>query len=100
MGKEKGEKIDLFSADRETINSDVRASFETFEHSYVAKWVDKMVMKKPSVSLNMIKLAVVFLCAWILAFAYAVGVSTSVIPKPAQRSVQSVATSPPSQLMR
>ena len=62
--------IDLFSAQWDTMKSDVKRSFEN--NTYTTKgcftrWLDKQVLKKPSVSRAMMVLPLTFMVFWVLA---------------------------------
>ena len=65
--KEGKVKINLFSANWETIQSDVKGSLENSRHKNWRKFFDLQVMKKPSVSLQMTLLSVLFVLFWIAA---------------------------------
>ena len=66
---EKKEKINinLFSADWKTIQSDVKGSLENSRHEGWRKFLDKHIMKKPSVSLQMTLLSLLFVLFWLVA---------------------------------
>jgi len=75
LEKELGEDINLFSADWDVIYSDVQESIKYGKHSGIAKIIDKAILKKPSVSLMMIVLSIVFILTWSALFVAQIIVS-------------------------
>jgi Ca2+/Na+ antiporter len=65
-------KINLFSANWETIQSDVKGSFENSRHKNWRKFLDRQVMKKPSVSLQMTVLSLLFVLFWVSALVVSI----------------------------
>ena len=63
-------EINLFSASRETILEDVENSFNTNEESCLKQWINKQVMKKPSVSFQMTILSLIFVAFWLLMLIF------------------------------
>lgn len=59
-----GEEINLFSADWDTINRDVKASLKFANHNFIRRIFDYLVLMKPSVSLCMILLSTAFIILW------------------------------------
>ena len=57
----------MFSEDRVTIRQDVKYSIASSVHTGIAKVFDSLVLRKPSVSLSMAILSVVFSCFWVAA---------------------------------
>jgi hypothetical protein len=56
----------FFAADWETVRADVRCSLAHSEHGWLQKYLDKRVLKKHSVSYQMIRLSLIFTAAWAL----------------------------------
>lgn len=54
----------LFSASKELIQKDVEYSLSRGEHGWFQKWLDKQILKKPSVSYQMMVLSFFFICFW------------------------------------
>jgi hypothetical protein len=61
--------MDLFSASWETVQADVRKSFEFQSHGKLHRAYERLVLLKPSVSLMMTFLSVAFVVFWILIVA-------------------------------
>lgn len=57
-------EIKLFSSDWKEINQDVSESIEFSKHPYIRRCLDKVVLKKPSVSYMMQLLSIVFILLW------------------------------------
>jgi len=71
LAKNKGNeiKIDLFSANWETIRADVKASLENNDkHETLRNFLDRQVLKKPSVSYQMTLLSLLFVVFWLVVF--------------------------------
>ncbi|MEL6107018.1 MAG: hypothetical protein AAFU85_13310 [Planctomycetota bacterium] len=62
---ELGSKIGLFSADWQTVQQDVVASFGFRKHGWLHRQYQKAIMTKPSVTLMMTLLSVLFIFFWI-----------------------------------
>jgi len=62
-------RLDLFAANAETIQEDVRKSLENGSHKGLQKLLDRLVLRKPSVSYQMIRLSLIFVAAWVLLLA-------------------------------
>ena len=60
-----GNDVQYFSANWETINSDVKKSLECSNHSDLRKNIDKLVLMKPSVSFIMTLLSILFIFLWL-----------------------------------
>jgi hypothetical protein len=58
----------LFSADPELVRKDVEESLACGKHTGFQKWLDKQVLKKPSVSYQMMVLSFFFFCFWAAIF--------------------------------
>lgn len=58
-------EIKLFSSDWDEINKDVKESIEFSSHSGVRKYLDNLVLKKPSVSFMMELLSISFILLWV-----------------------------------
>jgi len=63
--------LDLFSANWSTINADVQASIQDNQpRGWLKSWLEDQVLRKHSVSYNMMLLSLLFLAGWVaLAFA-------------------------------
>ena len=59
-------EIEFFSADWKTIRKDVEASLNFARHSRIPRFFDRLVLTKPSVSLMMILLSLVFVLLWLV----------------------------------
>ena len=59
--------LNFFSADLATVQRDVEDSIRFSEHFWARRWLDRLVLKKPSVSLMMTLLSLVFVAAWAAA---------------------------------
>jgi hypothetical protein len=57
-------ELKLFAADRSTLDKDVEESLKFNGHKGFQKWLDKQVLKKPSVSYCMTMLAFIFMIGW------------------------------------
>ena len=57
--------IQFFSADWETINSDVEESLKFSKHGKLRKTIDTLVLMKPSVSFIMTLLSMLFILLWL-----------------------------------
>lgn len=64
LAEEAGMDIALFSADEECIEADVRASLAKHRHRGLSRWLDGEVLKKPSVSAQMMLLSLWFVLFW------------------------------------
>lgn len=66
--KEFEPSLDFFAADPETIKNDVKESLKwgSSDKGYFRRWLDKQVLKKPSVSYNMMLLSLFFCSGWTL----------------------------------
>lgn len=65
--KEIAPDLHFFAADWPIIISDVEKSIESSKHEgKFRRWLDKKVLKKPSVSYHMILLSISFMIVWIL----------------------------------
>ena len=64
--KEVAPDADLFSASKETIQTDVEVSLSRGNHTGFQKWLDKQILKKPSVSYQMMVLSFFFVCFWVI----------------------------------
>ncbi len=62
-------QLELFSADDETIRSDVRESLKSGNRTKFQKLLYRWTLKKPSVSYQMILLSIVFVTGWVLIIA-------------------------------
>jgi hypothetical protein len=60
--------LHFFAANKETIEKDVSDSLGGVfpENSWFKRWINKQIIKKPSVSDNMLKLSLVFMFGWAL----------------------------------
>jgi hypothetical protein len=56
--------LKFFAADWETIRKDVQASLKTSAHKGFQKFVDRGILKKHSVSYQMIRLSILFVLGW------------------------------------
>lgn len=74
--------LELFSQDSTTVKAEVKASLAREEHGLLARWIDRQVVKKPSVTLAMTSLALIFVCAWSAIFLVNIALS----PKLAESS--------------
>jgi hypothetical protein len=63
--------LNLFSASWETVQDDVRRSFESRRRGVVHRGYTRLVLLKPSVSLMMTILSVVFVAFWIVLIVMA-----------------------------
>jgi polyferredoxin len=61
-------KPKLFSASKAEYIQDARKSLENSDHKWWIKWIDNLVMLKPSVSTCMIILSVLFVVGWAALF--------------------------------
>ena len=66
-GGELPKDINLFSANTETIISDVRQSLEDNNHGWLRKKIDTKILKRPSVSHAMTSLSISFMIGWFIA---------------------------------
>lgn len=57
--------VRLFSASPAEVKQTVETSFQYWDHHWFASWIDRGVIKKPSVSLAMMKLILIFLAGWV-----------------------------------
>jgi hypothetical protein len=64
--------LNLFSADWPVIQDDVRKSLNIDEHHGFRRMLDKQVLRKPSVSVAMIILSLLFVIGWIALFVFKV----------------------------
>lgn len=62
-------RLNFFAADWTTIYDDVRASLTTANHKRLRRIVDEMILWKPSVTLIMTMLSLVFVIGWV-AFVF------------------------------
>ena len=60
--------LNLFSAERPVINDDVQKCLNIDEHRGLRRILDKQVLKKPSVSVAMIMLSLLFVLGWAALF--------------------------------
>lgn len=58
-------EIKLFSSDWDEINQDVTESIEFSKHTGIRKYLDKLILKKPSVSYMMELLSIAFIILWV-----------------------------------
>jgi hypothetical protein len=56
--------IEFFATDRATVKSDVEQSLRSSDHSWPQRVLDRLVLKKPSVSFMMMLLALLFMVGW------------------------------------
>lgn len=68
----KDDEFKLFSADKETIKDDVEKSLSKNPHKMLHKIIDRLVVNKPSVSFEMIRLSVLFIIGWGVLFVYSI----------------------------
>lgn len=68
--KEIAPSLDFFAADPRTIQNDVKESLESGRGNkgYFRRWLDKLILKKPSVSYCMTLLSLSFCVGWVLLF--------------------------------
>jgi hypothetical protein len=59
----------LFSADRATVQKDVEQSLKFNIHGWFQRLLDCLVLKKPSVTLMMMILSLLFAVAWLIGVA-------------------------------
>ena len=59
-------EINYFSADWSAIKNDVEESLRFSNHGSIRRFVDKLILLKPSVSFIMTLLSILFGCLWIL----------------------------------
>jgi hypothetical protein len=66
--KEVAPSLKFFAADWKTIQEDVEESLKSGrgDKGYFRRWLDKQVLKKPSVSYNMMLLSLFFCIGWLL----------------------------------
>ncbi len=57
----------LFATDRPIVQKDVEESLRSSQHGWFQRQLDALVLRKPSVSLMMMILSLVFVAAWVLA---------------------------------
>lgn len=57
-------KANMFSASWKTIHADVKKGLSNSNHKGIEKWLDKQIMRKPSVSNQMIFLSLFFIAFW------------------------------------
>jgi hypothetical protein len=68
--------IHLFSAERSIVESDVTESLQVDAHKgCFHKFIDRQIIKKPSVSYNMTLLSVIFMLGWIILLVIKTGSS-------------------------
>lgn len=58
------ERNRLFSASSSVVTMKVKKGLQFWTHGIFARWIDSRLLKKPSVSLAMMKLIVAFIVAW------------------------------------
>jgi hypothetical protein len=58
--------LNFFAADWETIREDVRSSLRNSRHSWLQRYLDTRILKKHSVSYQMIRLSIAFIGGWAL----------------------------------
>ena len=73
--KEVAPDAKLFSANKEEIKNDVEESLKESEHKGFQKWLDKQILKKPSVSYQMMVLSFFFVCFWVATIIVYIGVN-------------------------
>ncbi|MGA7491641.1 MAG: hypothetical protein WB930_20045 [Syntrophobacteraceae bacterium] len=71
--RETEKKIDpnlkfFYVDDRRIFDSDVEASMKFYEHKALQLWLDRQILKKPSVTYNMILLSIMFQLGWSILF--------------------------------
>lgn len=67
-----GKNIDLFSAAPDTVKNDVEKSFDFWKYSCLQRKINKLILRKPSVSRTMIHLSFLFSLLWLWLIACAI----------------------------
>jgi hypothetical protein len=68
--------VEFFATDWATVKRDVEASLRSSQHAWPQRCLDRLVLKKPSVSFVMMLLSLLFVAAWLAAivlFAFVQG---------------------------
>ena len=72
LERELGENINLFSADRKTVEDDVRESFAFSKYRWIDKILNRLILAKPSVSRIMIWLSIIFVLLWFMLVIFTI----------------------------
>lgn len=70
-------ELKLFAADRSTLDKDVEESLKFNDHKGFQQWLDKQILKKPSVSYCMTMLAFIFMIGWLIVASFALLLPTA-----------------------
>ncbi len=77
------DNIDFFAANRDVIKKDVEKSLERAKHGKLREKIDRLVLTKPSVSLMMKLLSMLFILIWFIAIIISVVlvVTSKIVPE-------------------